>query len=76
MHSCRRLKISRLHELHVSKLTFVSRNEFVRSKLSNLSDPVSRVSDKNGSVVGAPRSVVHVAISRAASCAEQSTFRR
>ena len=35
--SCKRLVPSRLHELHESKFTFVSRIEFIRSKLSNFS---------------------------------------
>ena len=35
--SCKRLGISRLHELHESKFPFVSRIEFIRSKLSNFS---------------------------------------
>ena len=35
--SCKRLGTSRLHELHESKFPFVSRIEFIRSKLSNLS---------------------------------------
>ena len=35
--SCKRLVPSRLHELHESKLSFVSRIEFIRSKLSNFS---------------------------------------
>ena len=35
--SCKRLGTSRLHELHESKLPFVSRIEFIRSKLSNFS---------------------------------------
>ena len=35
--SCKRLGTSRLHELHESKFTFVSRIEFIRSKLSNFS---------------------------------------
>ena len=34
---------SRLHELHESKLMFVSRVEFIRSKLSNFPAPVSGV---------------------------------
>ena len=34
--SCKRL-VSRLHELHESKFPFVSRIEFIRSKLSNFS---------------------------------------
>ena len=35
--SCKRLGTSRLHELHELKFPFVSRIEFIRSKLSNLS---------------------------------------
>ena len=35
--SCKRLVSSRLHELHESKFPFVSRIEFIRSKLSNFS---------------------------------------
>ena len=35
--SCKRLGTSRLHELHESKFLFVSRIEFIRSKLSNFS---------------------------------------
>ena len=35
--SCKRLVPSRLHELHDSKFPFVSRIEFIRSKLSNFS---------------------------------------
>ena len=35
--SCKRLGTSRLHELHDSKFPFVSRIEFIRSKLSNFS---------------------------------------
>ena len=42
--SCRRLVPSRLHELHESKFPFVSRIEFIRSKLSNFSAHVSGVS--------------------------------
>ena len=34
MQSCKRL-VSRFHELHESKFPFVSRIEFIRSKLSN-----------------------------------------
>ena len=37
MQLCKRLGTSRLHELHESKFTFVSRIEFIRSKLSNFS---------------------------------------
>ena len=39
--SCKRLVPSRLHELHESKFPFVSRSEFIRSKLSNFSAHVS-----------------------------------
>ena len=35
--SCKRLVSSRLHDLHESQLPFVSRIEFIRSKLSNFS---------------------------------------
>ena len=35
--SCKRLGTSRLHDLHESKFPFVSRIEFIRSKLSNFS---------------------------------------
>ena len=35
--SCKRLGTSRLHESHESKFPFVSRIEFIRSKLSNFS---------------------------------------
>ena len=38
--SCNLLGTSRLHELHESKFPFVSRIEFIRSKLSNFSDHV------------------------------------
>ena len=38
---CKQLGTSRLHQLHESKFTFVSRIEFIRSKLSNLSAHVS-----------------------------------
>ena len=41
--SCKRLVPSRLHELHESKFPFVSRIEFIRSKLSNFSAHVSGV---------------------------------
>ena len=41
--SCKRLVLSRLHELHESKFPFVSRIEFIRSKLSNFSAHVSGV---------------------------------
>ena len=43
--SCKRLGTSRLHELHESKFPFVSRIEFIRSKLSNFSAHVYGVSD-------------------------------
>ena len=42
--SCKRLVPSRLHELHESKFPFVSRIEFIRSKLSNFSAHVYGVS--------------------------------
>ena len=41
--SCKRLVPTRLHELHESKLPFVSRIEFIPSKLSNFSTHVSGV---------------------------------
>ena len=41
--SCKRLGTSRLHELYELKLMFVSRIEFIHSKLSNLSAHVSGV---------------------------------
>ena len=41
--SCKRLGTSRLHELHESKLLFVGRTEFIRSKLSIFSAHVSVV---------------------------------
>ena len=41
--SCKRLGTSRLHELHESKIPFVSRIEFIRSKLSNYFPHVSGV---------------------------------
>ena len=41
--SCKRLGTSRLHELHESKFPFVSRIEFIRSKLSNFSAHVNVV---------------------------------
>ena len=40
---CERKVSSRLHELHESKLQFVSRNELIRSKLSNVCAHVSGV---------------------------------
>ena len=43
--SCKRLGTGRLHELHESKLPFVSRIEFIRSKLSNFSAHVYGVTD-------------------------------
>ena len=56
--SCKRLGTSRLHELHESKFPFVSRIEFIRSKLSNFSAHVSGVTvDIDGSpavAVGPP----------------------
>ena len=44
--SCKRLGTSRLHELHESKFPFVSRIEFIRSKLSNFSAHVSGVKER------------------------------
>ena len=41
--SCKRLGTSRLHELHKSKLVFVSGVEFIRSKHSHFSARVSGV---------------------------------
>ena len=41
--SCKRLVSSRLHELHKSNIPFVSRIEFIRSKLSNFSAHVCGV---------------------------------
>ena len=41
--SCKRLGTSRLHELHVSKFSFVTRIEIIRSKLSKFSAHVYRV---------------------------------
>ena len=46
--SCKRLVLNRLHELHESKLSFVSRIEFIRSKLSNFSAHVYGASDVTG----------------------------
>ena len=43
--SCKRLVPSRLHELHESKFPFVSRIEFIRSKLSNFSAHVYGIAD-------------------------------
>ena len=43
--SCKRLVPSRLHELRQSKFSFVSRIEFIRSKLSSFSAHVSGASD-------------------------------
>ena len=48
--SCKRLVPSRLHELHESKFPFVSRSEFIRSKLSNFSAHVYGVSVFYGSL--------------------------
>ena len=39
------MEMSRLHELQESKLLFVSRTEFIPSKVSNFSAHASRVSD-------------------------------
>ena len=41
---CKRMVPSRLHDLHESKFPFVTRIEFIRSKLSNFSADVSGVS--------------------------------
>ena len=46
--SCKRLVPSRLHELHESKLSFVSRVEFIRYSLSNLSAHASGDSVNRG----------------------------
>ena len=43
--SCKRLVPSRLHELHESKFPFVSRIEFIRSKLSSFSAHVYEVTE-------------------------------
>ena len=48
--SCKRLVPSRLHELHESKFPFVSRIEFIRSKLSNFSAHVYGDTDLNVNV--------------------------
>ena len=45
--SCKRLVSSRLHELHESKFPFVSRIEFIRSKLSDFSAHVSGVNERD-----------------------------
>ena len=45
--SCKWLVPSRLHELHESKFPFVSRIEFIRSKLSNFSAHVYGVTVYN-----------------------------
>ena len=50
--SCKRLVPSRLHELHESKFPFVSRIEFIRSKLSNFSAHVYGIN--NGSTSKPP----------------------
>ena len=49
--SCKRLVPSRLHELHESKFPFVSRIEFIRSKLSNFSAHVPIRGHCSGAVV-------------------------
>ena len=46
--SCKRLGTSRLHEWHESKFPFVSRIEFIRSKLSNFSAHVYGVTGSRG----------------------------
>ena len=59
--SCKRLVPTRLHDLHESKLSFVSRIEFIRSKLSNfsahVSGPMSAERRCPAIWVGGPRSV-------------------
>ena len=52
--SCKRLEISRLHELHESKFPFVSRIEFIRSKLSNFSAHISGVNVHSDERVDCP----------------------
>ena len=54
--SCKRLGTSRLHELHESKFPFVSRIEFIRSKLSNFSAHVSGVMDSSSGTPPPPLS--------------------
>ena len=49
--SCKRLGTSRLHELHESKFPFVSRIEFMRSKLSNFSAHVYGVTEPGPTTV-------------------------
>ena len=49
--SCKRLGTSRLHEMHESKFPFVSRIEFIRSKLSNFSAHVSGVMDRSANML-------------------------
>ena len=51
-YSCKRLVPSRLHELHESKFPFVTRIEFIRSKLSNCSAHVSGDSAGLGWITG------------------------
>ena len=48
--SCKRLVPSRLQELHESKLLFVYRIEFIRSKLSKFSAHASGVTNQAGGV--------------------------
>ena len=56
--SCKRLVPSRLHELHESKFPFVSRIEFIRSKLSNFSAHVSGVRVLNSHTPGRAATLV------------------
>ena len=46
----KRLVPNRLHELHESRLSFVTRIEFIRPKFSNLSAYVSGVIAKFGEI--------------------------
>ena len=58
MQVCKRLVPSRLHELHESKFPFVSRIEFIRSKLSNFSAHVYGVTMRH--YPGSTRRVLRV----------------
>ena len=53
---CKRLVPSRLHKLRQSKLPFVSRIDFIRSKLSIFSAHISGVSDGSAAVAAPPLS--------------------
>ena len=57
--SCKRLVPSRLHELHESKFPFVSRIEFIRSKLSNFSAHVYGATDGWSARVPSPPGGAH-----------------